>query len=685
MFKRILKVVGIVLLGFVLLIGGVVAFMAIRGDFKKQVINPTAISFSITKTELLFDANLIGQESLKNEQIFTFTILAEPLNVTETECILNVMSGRSLIQFKEWKNGKWVDYNSNKFYINKPIYFQLKDVTEENVDEYDDGVVTIKITDKSGMLRQTLDLEIDRNITSISFFDRGVGKENNNKIINGLFGYELENGYSNNPYQKLEAIEGEDYPLQVITAPLKADKPFNREYPEDDSRNFAKIYEIYYIEEGQPYPLITVENEDVNGFQEVKLGVANTTTGKIEPKLDCDFLKYDVKNGNYVFNSTASGDYEFKLATYPNYKIQNEKEQLKLEGASFIEILNSNDMITKTAVITVNGSEAEKVEFEGDITSGISMQLLKDNKLVVNNNLMADAYNLGLTLTKTFSGTEITGRYNELQFLGDEHFTKNLKWVFKDENSLNDIQIEFYQDGFHNIKAKTSGLEGDYLDSSTEYDVKLIKESNYMLTLNHTETIDGATTETIITFVLVADDITGNVLSLQKENGKVNIEVLYIQEVEGTYTPQMAQLSVTTKLESCFILDGIINEEEKSYSFKSLTPGIYFSLLGKRKSDTLAKLINEDFIANIEYNNSDSIITIKPTSPTWTEENVEIKLYAVVVNSNGSWTYTAVPRGVSVREVSTSINVNNDGVLSLPIVIEGTSCCMVMALMLKTY
>lgn len=661
MFKRILKVVGIVLLGFVLLIGGVVAFMAIRGDFKKQVINPTAISFSITKTELLFDANLIGQESLKNEQIFTFTILAEPLNVTETECILNVMSGSSLIQFKEWKNGKWVDYNSNKFYINKPIYFQLKDVTEENVDEYDDGVVTIKITDKSGMLRQTLDLEIDRNITSISFFDRGVGKENNNKIINGLFGYELENGYSNNPYQKLEAIEGEDYPLQVITAPLKADKPFNGEYPEGDSRNFAKIYEIYYIENNQPRRL--THYDEVVKFQRYN------DEGQIVEET-CEFLKYDTTNNVYVFNSTASGDYEFKLATYPNYKIQNEKEQLKLEGASFIEILNSNDMITKTAVITVNGSEAEKVEFEGDITSGISMQLLKDNKLVVNNNLMADAYNLGLTLTKTFSGTEITGRYNELQFLGDEHFTKNLKWIFKDENSLNDIQIEFYQDGFHNIKAKTSGLEEDYLDSSTEYDVKLIKESNYMLTLNHTETIDGTTTETIITFVLVADDITGNVLSLQKENGKVNIEVLYIQEVEGTYTPQMAQLSVTTKLESCFILDGIINEEEKSYSFKSLTPGIYISLLGKRKSDTLAKLINEDFIANIEYNNSDSIITIKPTSPTWTEENVEIKLYAVVVNSNGSWTYTAVPRGVSVREVSTSINVNNDGVLSLPIVIE---------------
>ena len=36
MFKRILKVIGFVLLGFVVVIGTVIGFMAIRGDFKKQ-------------------------------------------------------------------------------------------------------------------------------------------------------------------------------------------------------------------------------------------------------------------------------------------------------------------------------------------------------------------------------------------------------------------------------------------------------------------------------------------------------------------------------------------------------------------------------------------------------------------------------------------------------------------------
>jgi len=41
-----------------------------------------------------------------------------------------------LIKFVTWVDGEWKEYKSNTFYLNRPIYFQVKDITTENLESY---------------------------------------------------------------------------------------------------------------------------------------------------------------------------------------------------------------------------------------------------------------------------------------------------------------------------------------------------------------------------------------------------------------------------------------------------------------------------------------------------------------------------------------------------------------------
>lgn len=663
MFKRILKIVGFVLLGFVLLIGGVVGFMAIRGDFKKQKIKPTAINFTITDTKLTYD---VGAENMgdANSQIYSFVVSAQPLDVTETECIVK-LSNSTLITFVEWKDGELVEYNSSKFHLNTPIYFKLNDITEETEDDYYDGVLTITVKDASGLLQTTLDLEIDRNITSISFKDQS--DSDNNVISNGLFAYEEAGKYDMLTIQKLEAIINQDYPLEVITAPLKASKPF---VSKDE-----KLYEIYYIEQEQP-KLLTHEGEMV------KLHTYNNAGNVIEES--CEFLRYDTTANCYVFNSSSSGAYEFKLATYPTYNIQN--EMLSNAGMSFVERLNLGMMITKTVVITVNGTEAEQIVFNSD-SSSIGMHLLNNNKWVVNNPTTLDAYNLGLTLSKLGSGTQILGRYNELKLLSGENFNNELAWKFKqaemeeeqiakdDKGNVKykagEIVINFYTDTLGNKKATLSGIDTQNILNGVEYDVVLkgpINSKYYTMTLLYKEFDDVDATkwiETSITLGLVADDLTGKVLSLEEDiTGLATVDILQTDETGAQTYSNIAYLDL--QVGNCFVLDAY-NQEKETYTFKTLKAGLYLTIIGKEMGTSSYKLINDKFIASIEQNDADSIITIKPIDGALTSYSDKM-LYAVVVNSNGSWTYTQTGISIVIDEVEAEIGVSSS-TLGLPVML----------------
>ncbi|MBO5910060.1 MAG: hypothetical protein J6Q15_00980, partial [Clostridia bacterium] len=365
----------------------------------------------------------------------------------------------------------------------------------------------------------------------------------------------------------------------------------------------------------------------------------------------------------YIFNSEKSGAYEFKLATYPTYAIQEELESD--DTLSFIGRLNSGRMITKVVAITVNGSEAQQISFDGD-ASNIAMQLFQTNKWVINDYSMVDAYNLGLTLSKTNSGTQILGRYNELKFLENESFIGNIIWNFK--SAKVDVDGEtIKRDDYGNIeyhdsnvifrfstiagnkKATLTGVNIPGIVGNVEYDV-VVSSSTIELRYEKDEVI------TYISIPVEIDDVTGKVY-LPKVDGQHRLVAVQMTQMENGGQVWSQNLYLNQQVINCFIFDG-------NY-YKTLQSGIYLAILGQIGSEKL--LLNDRFVTNIEYNDASSIIT---TNPIDGNLSAEAQLYAIVVNSNGTWTYTTNPRKININESDTEILVNdNESLLEFPVVL----------------
>ena len=659
MFKRIMKISGIVLLAFVLIIGGVVAFLAIRGDFKKKVIKPTSIEFSIEETKLLFD---VGVDANK---VNSFTISAEPTNITENECTIK-LSDTSLIEFVTWVDGKWEVYKSNTFYLNRPIYFRVKDINVENADLYTDGVLTITVTDKTGLLHKTLDLEIDRAVTSVSLMDLSEGGEGNNKISNGLFGY--EKNYGGVDGLRLMSIIGQDYPLNFLSAPLKADKPFaSRE---------AKRSEIYYIENGQS-KLLTCIEDPTTKEQVFKLSTYNQATGKPDYE-DCEFLRFDVDSGNYILNSQNSKSYEFKLAMYPTYAVQDE-----VLSGSFSLSERLGKMVTKTVIIDVSGTEATEIRFERDSES-IDMKLFEDNKFAANNPLALS--NLGIVLSKSDSegknSVDITGRYSELKFLDDASYTSGINWTLQDIeviNGNNVVKSTFNINIFNQNDTYTAEITGNTEISdwigNPRYDVQLTKDNpsistdlNYSLTLTYKTQDKGIK----ISIPLVADKVTGKALSLSvaEATGRAQIEIIKSTSSDkgATYNDQPATTQSWSFVSGSIMIAEADAIDADTYHIKTLKDGIYLSILDNKKC------INQDsFITDVQFDYTDgnnTTITIKPIKAHDLEPHT-IKMYAIVVNGDGTWQYTHTPHIINVSDRPTGTKINNgEEALYLPVQVD---------------
>lgn len=613
MFKRILKVVGFVILGVALVVGGMIGVMAIRGDFKDKKIEPTEISFQIDNVKLNYNINMASEE----DNIYSFTIKALPEDVTELECTLKV--SEPIITFKKKEGEKWVDYNSNIFYLNRPIYFALKNITDENINFYNDGIITIDV--EAGFLKSSINIEIDRTVTSISFEDKGNAE--NNKITNGLFSYEYdinEEGipvpkYNGANEQKLELVMNQDYPLEIITAPLKALKPFNSVD--------AKMNMIYLVESNQ-LKLLTHQGEDV------KLQVFNDL-GEIHFE-DCSFIRFDVEKGVYIFNSANTGNYEFKLAVYKTYADQERIEQ-SLEMSVDEKLA---EMLTKTVVITVTGTDAQYIKL-GEVNN-ISLDLLENNRFVLNDPTAEGVTNLGLAITKN-GGVEIVGRYNELSFVDENSFSNSLIWNFnmmteKEDGGFTKVSdkiatIKFDSDSSGKKFAKTFGLSG--VPDGTNFSVELKYDEaglNYNLTLIATDLDDSGEVKYKLSILLAKDDISGKVLSpvvnesgvIEIKDTKTNTVFSYLQFIGG----------------NTMILGDAVDE---IYNFKTLKQGLYLVFVGKTNSETLFRNINNRFKFEItKKNGADNEVNIIPIDSSL--KNLSKYLYAIIVNADGTLAYT---------------------------------------------
>lgn len=646
LFKRILKIFGLVFLGAVLLVGGVIGVMAIRGDFKKKTIEPTEVNFEIDKVNLEYN---VGADN--DDNIYSFVVRAQPEDVTELECALKV-SEPSLITFKTKKDGVWVDYTSNVFYLNRPIYFSLNNVTEENVNAYNDGVITITV--EAGYVKSDVEINVDRNVTSISFVDQS--DDANNKISNGLFAYEYvadDEGqivakYDGKQEQHLEAVIGQAYDLEVVTAPLKALKPF-------DAR-LAKEYEIYYVDSNE-FKLLTHDKSTVK--------LQTFTDGGGVSVQNCSFLTYDEARGIYVFNSSSSGQYEFRLAVYPTYAKQ---EEIKADSQlSVYDKLGA--MLTKKVIISVTGTDAQYIEFNNG-QDNILMNLLDNNEFVLNNPNVEDVQNLGLVLSKKGSGTEITGRFNELSFLDTSAFRNSLIWKFylmqEEEGELSKkyvktntmVEINFFNNSSGKKRAQISGLAD--IPDGAEFDVTLKKGADGYV-LNFATKIVQAEEEVSVSLSLnlTADSQTGKTLNPLADSN----DMITMRKDDTT------DIYLSFNSGDTMILGDKFEGEDSSFDFKTLKQGLYLVFLGAlAQSGELYTNINDRFQINISRNEADSRITIVPKDGAM--DKLTIDMYGIVVNADGSMAYTAMPISITINKKASTIELIKPEVV-FPVVING--------------
>lgn len=651
LFKRILKIFGIVSLGAVVLIGCVIGVMAIRGDFKEKKIEPTEISFEV-------DGLKVEGENIKleydvsasvDENIYSFTVKAFPEDTTELECAVKV-SEPSLITFKTKKDGEWVDYNSDVFYLNRPIYFSLNNVTDAELQLED----TITISVEAGYVQTKMALEVERKVTSISFEDQ-IDAENN-QIINGLFAYEyvendegeIEAKYDGTQDQKLEAFLNQPYDLKVITAPLKALKPFN-------SRD-AKEYEIYYMDANVP-KLLMHDNEVV------KLQVFDDK-GSVSTQ-SCDFLTYDLTKNVYVFNSSRSGEYEFRLAVYPTYAKQEE-----LKGDVTLSIGDRlGAMVVKKVILNVTGTDAQSIEFDNG-QDNVLMNLLDNNWFILSNPLVEDAQNLGMVLRKG-KGT-ITGRFDELTFLSQDNFRNDLIWRFylireevitdeeggetKKYTQTNEIvEMNFFNNASGKKCAQVSGISG--IPDGTNFDVelKLNGDNKYILTLKGKIEQGEDQIDVSLSLNLVADSKTGGQLSLQTENNLITMR-----------RDDTTDIFLKFNGGNSMILGNKSATDESVYDFQTLKQGLYLVFLGAEEN-SLYRNINDKFQTEILKNGADTRINIVPKDGAMGK--LTKCLYGIVVNSDGSMAYTSSPISVTVNKKTSSIELVKSSVI-IPITIK---------------
>lgn len=674
MFKRIVKIFSLVCLGAVVFVGCVAGVLAIRGDFKVKKIKPTSIAFEIPEMDLVYDADVSGEEKTYP----SFTISAQPADVTETKCVITV-SDPNLITFKKFVDGEWVDYNSSVFYLNQKIYFEINNIESNHVNDdgtdnyyneenpttdYVDGVLTITVKDSSGLLQTSMTMEIDRNVTSISFKD--TGNANNNKIKNGKFLYEQNVVENEEVVQKIDAIINQDYELNVITAPLMSLKPF--------ANKDEKIYEIYYMEAGTP-KLLTHEND------KVKLKFETNNEYIFE---DCNFLRFDEEKGIYILNSAEAKQYDFKLAVYENYEIQ--QEYAENNDLTLSERLTH--MLQKNVSIVVSGTDVQNIEFRANSNS-FDLSLFKDNSLVLND-ANQNVFNLGLTLTKNnadnTSETEITGRFNEVAFLDETSFKNQIIWNLKvkevlgigeDEEKITadrNIIITMYGE-YPNKKAKISGLSVinglAEINDTVEFNVTLTYSSTAkVFTLLFEKEIEntngtGDKNKYTIEFKLRPDISNSHLLNLVKlENNKYMTIKCNGDDIAGyddiNYNP------ITDNIGDRLIYTQF-DSSTNSANFKALNSGVYLVFLDENLNN-----INNKFKTTIEYKNGkDNIITIKPLDSDLTSIDKAKNLYAIVVNADGQYAYTDNEGflRVNINYDTTEIYVTTENQVGLPITV----------------
>ena len=191
MFKRILKIFGIVMACAVVGIGVMIGVMFLQGKFKEPYVEPTSIYFDLENDTLNVtyycgDKTYDGQDA---SNIYSFVLKATPADVTEKICSMYIESGAELIEFCNSKGEPLDTSLQSQIKIGEVVYFKIKSSFDNTTENYANtkGEVNLYFNTSNNLCNADLKIRIDRQVSSVSLMD--FNNTQNNVHVNGVFSY----------------------------------------------------------------------------------------------------------------------------------------------------------------------------------------------------------------------------------------------------------------------------------------------------------------------------------------------------------------------------------------------------------------------------------------------------------------------------------------------------------------
>ena len=647
MFKRILKIVGIVLGCTIVGVGILTGVLALQGKFKKPYQEPNSIYFDIENDTLNvtyycnnfvasnMDSNyeLLNQNPTKKLNVYSFVLKATPDNVTELDCTMVVEKGSELIEFCTANGNPYAGGTRSKIKIGERVYFKIKNDFDNSIDndttanyEKTKGEVKLYFNTSNNLHNAYLTIKIDRQTSQVSLFD--FKNPLNNEHTNGVFNYETskfeqvatpnENNVENYFVKEIDEAGSEIY----RSFGKNIDGTVREESFDADGSYFIKRVEKTLnitIEANSDYELKPIFSPDhsnspfgndaklCNIYYLDKVTDNYYLVGDSSHNVDYIFSK----NGSYYFNANQAGSYELYVVTYPTYKVY-ELFQQNFESDNVSDVIfNNNYAITRKVVFTVENSGVQEVYFNNGNALNLNFDLFKDNSVAVHNT--ASSKNLDITMLNNLYES-INSRFDQLTFLNNSHFVAgNVKFVGGEKT----IFI-----GQGQTSATISGFEG--YNGTHAYTTSYNEEDKQILLMVK---VDGK------------DDL---VLKIPCE----------IEKADGIYKVENGKVAMSsvgewTMNDILLINQKTTNEEQKTYTLGTLAVGSYI---------VMTKGNNNEFV-NDKFSVTSSNFGInKQFNITPLEHLTEVSMYCLVVNTDNTIAYTNMAVNIQINYESADIS-----------------------------
>lgn len=444
MFKKIMKIAGIVVGSVAVFTGAVIGVMAAMGKFKKKKIYPNRLFFAETEQVVIFD------EINQPDKWYSFVVSGEntesKYNVNMKDCYISFENNKEatkLIELYDKNKNKLEANKSGRFEVecNEPVYYKVKPQEQDfDIRNGQFGKVVISaMGEELSMVASSKDLTI--------WIDRKVN----------LLQIDDELSYAT------PGVEENEFAKQVLrvgtTDKLYFDytaKPFASLHPTTKTGEFygKKEVELYFKDAvSGEYKVVDKDN----------LGTLSTIVG------------WDEDAEQYYFVSSEVGSYDFYIATFATYqdKINYYAELATNPDVPSIRERLDHMVVTNVSIKTYDIGVKQVVMGADDITLD-----LRNENLITLTETIAGGTNLKLSLIGS-DDKQNYSRMNSIEFIDDveslDLVTNGKVKLVDSVNESNTLEINLnYYDLYDYVNEK---LKDKIIIEDEEYDIKFVTEN----------------------------------------------------------------------------------------------------------------------------------------------------------------------------------------------------------------